>query len=258
MRDAVIVDTLSKRFGDVVAVDGVSFAVRAGSTTALLGGNGAGKTTTISMLLGVLLPTSGRITVLGEDMLLHRYRVLPRMNFTSPYVDLPKKLTVEENLMVFAGLYGVRQPRQRIAALVNELDLGGFAKRPYGTLSAGQRTRVSVAKALLNTPDLVLLDEPTASLDPDMGDRVRTYLMQYQRATGATLLIASHNMAEVERMCDSVLMMKGGRIVDRGSPDELIGRFGRESMEEVFLDIARAKHHVSASVPNTAGRSDKS
>ncbi len=249
MPAAVVVDALVKRFGDLAAVDDVSFAVAAGSTTALLGGNGAGKTTTIAMLLGLLLPTTGRITVLGEDMLTHRYRALPRMNFTSPYVDLPKKLTVEENLMVFAGLYGVRQPRKRIAALVNELDLGAFANRPYGTLSAGQRSRVSVAKALLNTPALVLLDEPTASLDPDMGDRVRTYLTQYQQATGATLLLASHNMAEVERMCDSVLMMRGGRIVDRGSPADLIERFGRESMEEVFLDIARADGRGIASIP---------
>jgi ABC-2 type transport system ATP-binding protein len=240
MTAAVVVANLVKRFGDVRAVDDISFAVAAGSTTALLGGNGAGKTTTISMLLGVLLPTSGRIAVLGEDMLLHRYRVLPRMNFTSPYVDLPKKLTVVENLMVFAGLYGVVQPRKRIAVLVDELEIGGFANRAYGTLSAGQRTRVSVAKALLNEPDLVLLDEPTASLDPDMGDRVRHSLMQYQKQTGATLLIASHNMAEVERMCDSVLMMKGGKIVHQGSPEALITRFGRESMEEVFLDIARA------------------
>lgn len=240
MTAAVIVESLVKRYGDVRAVDDISFTVEAGSTTALLGGNGAGKTTTISMLLGLLLPTSGRISVLGEDMLLHRYRVLPRMNFTSPYVDLPKKLTVVENLMVFAGLYGVPRPRRRIAALVEELEIGDFARRAYGTLSAGQRTRVSVAKALLNTPELILLDEPTASLDPDMGDRVRHSLMQYQKQTGATLIIASHNMAEVERMCDSVLMMKGGRIVHQGSPDELIARFGRESMEEVFLDIARA------------------
>jgi len=239
MEHAVEVASLVKRFGQVNAVDGVSFHVRAGSTTALLGGNGAGKTTTISMLLGLLLPTSGSIRMLGEDMLAHRYRVLPRINFTSPYVDLPKKLSVEENLMVFAGLYGVRRPRQRIAHLVDALELGPFARRNYGTLSAGQRTRVSVAKALLNTPELVLLDEPTASLDPDMGDRVRTQLMAYQRGTGATLLMASHNMAEVERMCDDVLMMRDGRIVDQGAPAALVTRYGRESMEEVFLDVAR-------------------
>lgn len=239
MAAAIEVDALTKQFGDVTAVAGVSFAVAMGSTCALLGGNGAGKTTTLSMLLGVLLPSSGSIRVLGEDMLAHRYRVLPRMNFTSPYVDLPKKLTVEENLMVFAGLYGVRQARRRIASLVEELELGAFAGRAYGTLSAGQRTRVSVAKALLNEPDLLLLDEPTASLDPDMGDRVRSYLTDYRARTGATLLLASHNMVEVERMCDAVLMMRAGRIVDSGAPTELISRYGRESMEEVFLDIAR-------------------
>lgn len=239
MPAAIEVVALTKQFGEVTAVAGVSFAVEVGSTCALLGGNGAGKTTTLSMLLGVLLPSSGSVRVLGEDMLAHRYRVLPRMNFTSPYVDLPKKLTVEENLMVFAGLYGVRRARQRIATLIDELELGQFAKRAYGTLSAGQRTRVSVAKALLNQPELLLLDEPTASLDPDMGDRVRTYLTDYRARTGATMLLASHNMVEVERMCDAVLMMRAGRIVDAGAPNELITRYGRESMEEVFLDIAR-------------------
>lgn len=239
MPAAIEVVALTKQFGEVTAVAGVSFAVEVGSTCALLGGNGAGKTTTLSMLLGVLLPSSGSVRVLGEDMLAHRYRVLPRMNFTSPYVDLPKKLTVEENLMVFAGLYGVHRARQRIATLIDELELGQFAKRAYGTLSAGQRTRVSVAKALLNQPELLLLDEPTASLDPDMGDRVRTYLTDYRARTGATMLLASHNMVEVERMCDAVLMMRAGRIVDAGAPNELITRYGRESMEEVFLDIAR-------------------
>jgi ABC-2 type transport system ATP-binding protein len=239
MPAAIEVDALTKQFGDVTAVAGVTFTVNMGSTCALLGGNGAGKTTTLSMLLGVLLPSSGSIRVLGEDMLAHRYRVLPRMNFTSPYVDLPKKLTVEENLMVFAGLYGVRRARLRIAALIEELELGQFARRAYGTLSAGQRTRVSVAKALLNEPQLLLLDEPTASLDPDMGDRVRTYLTDYRARTGATMLLASHNMIEVERMCDAVLMMRAGRIVDQGAPNDLIVRYGRESMEEVFLDVAR-------------------
>jgi ABC-2 type transport system ATP-binding protein len=249
--NAIEVSGLTKRFGEVTAVSDVSFSVAAGITCALLGGNGAGKTTTLSMLLGVLLPSTGRITVLGEDMLAHRYRALPRMNFTSPYVDLPKKLTVEENLMVFAGLYGVRKARRRIGALVEELELTSFAKRAYGTLSAGQRTRVSVAKALLNKPDLLLLDEPTASLDPDMGDRVRTYLAEFQRETGATLLLASHNMQEVERMCDAVLMMRAGRIVDAGSPQSLIDRYGRESMEEVFLDIARHGQSTPAAAAAT-------
>jgi ABC-2 type transport system ATP-binding protein len=239
--NAVEVSRLTKRFGKLEAVSDVSFSVARNSTCALLGGNGAGKTTTISMLLGVLLPSAGRITVLGEDMARRRYRVLPRMNFTSPYVDLPRKLTVDENLTVFARLYGVADMRRRIAGLVDRLDLGDFFQRPYGTLSAGQRTRVSLAKALLNEPELLLLDEPTASLDPDIADRVRTQLVNYQRASGATLLLASHNMPEVERMCDAVLMMRAGRIVDTGAPAELVARYGRSNMEEVFLDVARSR-----------------
>jgi ABC-2 type transport system ATP-binding protein len=239
--NAVEVSRLTKRFGKLEAVSDVSFSVARSSTCALLGGNGAGKTTTISMLLGVLLPSAGRITVLGEDMARRRYRVLPRMNFTSPYVDLPRKLTVDENLTVFARLYGIADMRRRIASLVDRLDLGDFFERPYGTLSAGQRTRVSLAKALLNEPELLLLDEPTASLDPDIADRVRTQLVGYQRASGATLLLASHNMPEVERMCDAVLMMRAGRIVDTGAPAELVARYGRSNMEEVFLDVARSR-----------------
>ena len=230
---------LRKCYAKVEALRSVSFDVRAGTTTALLGGNGAGKTTTLSMLLGVLLPTSGSIHVLGCDMLRDRYRVLPRMNFTSPYVDLPKRLTVRENLRVFADLYGVVKPRARIDELATQFDLGGLLKRPYGQLSAGQRTRVSLAKALLNQPDVLLLDEPTASLDPDVGDRMRTYLEDYQRASGCTLLLASHNMHEVERMCDDVIMLRAGVVVDHGSPRQLIDRYGRDTMEEVFLDIAR-------------------
>jgi len=233
------VRNLRKCYAKVEALRSVSFDVRAGTTTALLGGNGAGKTTTLSMLLGVLLPTSGSIHVLGCDMLRDRYRVLPRMNFTSPYVDLPKRLTVRENLRVFADLYGVAKPRARIDELAMQFDLGGLLKRPYGQLSAGQRTRVSLAKALLNQPDVLLLDEPTASLDPDVGDRMRTYLEDYQRASGCTLLLASHNMHEVERMCDDVIMLRAGVVVDHGSPRQLIDRYGRDTMEEVFLDIAR-------------------
>jgi ABC-2 type transport system ATP-binding protein len=240
MTPAIEVRDLVKRFGSVEAVRGISFAVKRGSTTALLGGNGAGKTSTLSMLLGLLLPTAGTVSVLGEDVARHRYRVLARMNFTSPYVDLPKSLTVDENLRVFARLYGVPRMRARLAELVERLELGEFRKRPYGTLSAGQRTRVSIAKALLNEPEVLLLDEPTASLDPDVGDRVRAQLADYQHRTGATLLIASHNMPEVERMCDAVLMMRTGRIVDSGSPAELIARYGRRTMEEVFLDVARS------------------
>lgn len=236
---AIQVVGLVKRFGAVEAVRGISFEVARGTTTALLGGNGAGKTSTLSMLLGVLRPTAGTVTVLGEDVERSRYRVLQRMNFTSPYVDLPKSLTVEENLRVFARLYGVPRMRARLAELAAQLEIGEFLRRQYGTLSAGQRTRVSIAKALLNRPEVLLLDEPTASLDPDVGDRVRAQLTAYQRASGATLLIASHNMPEVERMCSAVLMMRAGRIVDRGSPAELIARYGRRTMEEVFLDVAR-------------------
>ncbi|MEO7404473.1 MAG: ABC transporter ATP-binding protein, partial [Burkholderiales bacterium] len=239
MTPAIECEHVEKRFGDVVAVSEVSFAVARGATCALLGGNGAGKTTTLSMLLGVLLPSSGAVRVLGEDMVAHRYRVIERMNFTSPYVDLPKKLSVVENLMVFANLYGVRKPRGRVNELIERLDLESLAGRAYGTLSAGQRTRVSIAKSLLNRPDVLLLDEPTASLDPDMGDRVRTQLETYRRESGATLLLASHNMLEVERLCDQVLMMRAGRIVDAGSPTQLIERYGRATMEEVFLDVAR-------------------
>ncbi len=236
---AISVRGLSKRYGKVDALRDVSFDVRTGTTTALLGGNGAGKTTTLSMLLGVLLPDAGTVEVLGCDMLRDRYRVLPRMNFTSPYVDLPKRLTVRENLRVFADLYGVRAPGRRIDALSAELDLGSVLRRPYGDLSAGQRTRVSLAKALLNFPDVLLLDEPTASLDPDIGDRVRSYLEHYQRESGCTMLLASHNMSEVERMCSDVIMLRAGSVVDQGPPAALIERYGRETMEEVFLDIAR-------------------
>ena len=163
----------------------------------------------------------------------------PRMNFSSPYVDLPKRLTVRENLRVFADLYGIERPAFRIGELAAELDLSDLLKRPYGQLSAGQRTRVSLAKSLLNRPEALLLDEPTASLDPDIGDRMRSYLEDYQRRSGCTMLLASHNMNEVERMCSDVIMLRAGSVVDQGSPGELIARYGRETMEEVFLDIAR-------------------
>jgi len=236
---AIRASAVSKSFGTVKAVDDISFEVAAGSTTALLGGNGAGKTTTLSMLLGLLIPSSGTITVLGEDMARHRYRVLPRLNFSSPYVDLPHRLSVRENLTVYGHLYGVPRLKHRIAELIDELELGEFIDRQSGKLSAGQKTRVALAKALLNHPALLLLDEPTASLDPDTADWVRGYFQSYRDRTGATILLASHNMTEVERMCDQVLIMKQGRIVDRGSPAALIDRYGRDTLEEVFLDIAR-------------------
>ncbi len=231
---------LRKSFAGAVAVDGISFVAARGAITGLLGGNGAGKTTTIGMLLGLILPSSGSIAVMGEDMVRHRHRVLPRMNFSSPYVDFPARLTVRETLEVFGRLYGLRDRAARIARLAGDLHLRRFLEQRAGSLSAGQKTRLALAKALINTPDLLLLDEPTASLDPDTGDWIRAYLETYRRETGATILLASHNMAEVERLCDEVLMMRAGRIVDRGTPDALRARFGRANMEQVFLDIARA------------------
>lgn len=233
------VDALAKRFGQVTAVDGISFKVRRGVTTALLGGNGAGKTTTLAMLLGLLLPTSGSIRILGENMLQHRYRLLHRMNFSSPYVDLPHRLTVRQNLNVYGHLYRMQNLKGRIEQLAAELNLTDFLDRRFGRLSAGQKTRVSLAKSLLNEPELLMLDEPTASLDPDTADTIRTHLERYQKRTGASILLASHNMAEVERMCTDVIMLRQGNVVDIGTPDALIARYGRNSMEEVFIDIAR-------------------
>ena len=238
---ATIVDVrnLSKRFGDVVAVDRICFDLARGSTVGLLGGNGAGKTTTLGMLLGLLLPSSGEIRIFGEDMVRHRYRVLPLINFSSPYVDLPHRLTVRENLLVYGHLYGVSQIKSRINQLASDFDLTGFLDRPAGKLSAGQKTRASLAKALLNKPRLLLLDEPTVSMDPDTADVIRGYLEDYQRETGATILLASHNMSEVERLCSDVLVLRAGRIVARGTPSDLIARFGRQTLEQVFLDISR-------------------
>jgi len=243
--DAISVEHLSKSYGQTTAVDDISFAVPAGTTLGLLGGNGAGKTTTIAMLLGLLLPTSGRISVLGHDMARDRFAALARMNFSSPYISLPHRLSVAENLRVYAHLYNVRPPERRIGALAEMLDLTALLGRPAGQLSAGQKTRVALAKSLINAPDVLLLDEPTASLDPDTGDFVRSLLERYRAQSGCTILLASHNMAEVERMCSEVVMLRRGRIVDRGSPDALIARYGREDLEQVFLDIARAPHEVS-------------
>ena len=226
------VSNLCKHFDDVRAVDGIDFEIPSGSVVALLGGNGAGKTTTLSMLLGLLLPSTGDVRVFGVDMARDRHLVLPRMNFSSPYVDLPHRLSVQENLTVYANLYGLNRIKERIADLAGDLEIEQLLSRRTGSLSAGQKTRVALAKALLNEPDLLLLDEPTASLDPDTGDWVRGYLERYRRDTGATILLASHNMAEVERMCDTVLMMRDGKIVDRGTPKELLERYGRSISEK--------------------------
>ena len=236
---AIAVEHLTKRYGKTLAVDDVSFSVPMGATIGLLGGNGAGKTTTIAMLLGLLLPTSGSIHVLGHDMAHDRFAALARMNFSSPYVALPGKLTVRQNLRVYAHLYNVARAEARIEALAGELELHGFIDRLAGQLSAGQKTRVALAKALINRPDVLLLDEPTASLDPDVGDMVRSWLERYREQSGATILLASHNMAEVARLCSDVVMLKQGKVVDRGSPADLMQRYDREDLEQVFLDIAR-------------------
>ena len=235
----IAVDQLVKIYNTVRAVDGISFTLAPGSITALLGGNGAGKTTTIATIMGLLTPTSGRVTVLGAQMPRQRYRVLARMNFESPYVEVPMRLTVRQNLTVFGKLYGVDDLRERIAELGRELDLTDLLDRPTGNLSAGQKTRVSLAKALVNRPDVLLLDEPTASLDPDTADWVRGHLERYCRGRHGTLLLASHNMTEVERLCGRVIMLKRGRIEDDDTPAKLLKRYGRRTLEEVFLDVAR-------------------
>ena len=236
---AVRVDRLTKVYKTSTAVDGISFALPPGTITGLLGGNGAGKTTTIAMLMGLVTPTSGSVRVLGADMPRERYRVLHRMNFESPYVEMPMRLTIRQNLTVFGMLYGVADLSDRISEIASELNLTELLDRPTGKLSAGQKTRVSLAKALINAPDLLLLDEPTASLDPDTADWVRARLERYRDQHGATLLIASHNMAEVERLCERVIFMKQGRIEDDDTPARLLERYGRHTLEEVFLDVAR-------------------
>jgi len=241
-RSAVVtVDRLVKRYKATMAVAGISFALEAGSITGLLGGNGAGKTTTIAMIMGLVEPTAGRVTVLGADMPRQRYRVLHRMNFESPYVEMPRRLTVRQNLRVFAQLYGVEDIGQRIRSLADELDLVDLLDRPTGKLSSGQRTRVALAKALLNRPEVLLLDEPTASLDPDTADWIRARLERYRAERGATVLLASHNMVEVERLCERVIIMKQGGIVDDDTPGALLARYGRDTLEQVFLDVARGR-----------------
>ena len=243
---AVVVEDLVKVYKTVRAVDGISFRIERGSITGLLGGNGAGKTTTIAMLMGLVTPTSGSARVLGAEMPRERYRVLHRMNFESPYVEMPMRLTVRQNLTVLGMLYGVASLSERIAEVAGELELTDLLDRPTGKLSAGQKTRVSLAKAMINSPELLLLDEPTASLDPDTADWVRTRLEQYRDRRGATMLIASHNMAEVERLCERVIFMKRGRIEDDDTPARLLERYGRDTLEEVFLDVARGREREGA------------
>jgi ABC-2 type transport system ATP-binding protein len=244
---AIEVEHLVKLYKTTRAVDDVSFRIARGSITGLLGGNGAGKTTTIAMIMGLVLPTSGRIRVLGCAMPDQSAEVLGRMNFESPYVDMPMRLTVRQNLSIFGRLYAVENLRERIDKLTAELDLAEFLDRPNGKLSAGQKTRVALAKALINQPELLLLDEPTASLDPDTADWIRRHLETYRKTHGATILLASHNMLEVERLCDRVIIMKRGRIEDDDTPDNIMARYNRATLEEVFLDVARGRVQEGAS-----------
>ena len=249
---AIAVEHLVKFYKTTCAVDDVSFRIARGSITGLLGGNGAGKTTTIAMIMGLVLPTSGRIQVLGHPIPDESAAVLGRMNFESPYVDMPMRLTVRQNLTIFGRLYAVPHLRERIEQLAADLDLGDFLDRANGKLSAGQKTRVALAKALINQPELLLLDEPTASLDPDTADWVRQHLDSYRKARGATILLASHNMLEVERLCDRVIIMKRGRIEDDDSPDQILARYNRDTLEEVFLDVARGRDRESCAMSELA------
>jgi ABC-2 type transport system ATP-binding protein len=239
---AIAVEGLTKIYnsGGDAAVDGVSFYVPQGWTVGLLGGNGAGKTTTIAMIMGLVTPTRGRASVLGFDMTRERYKALPRMNFESPYVSLPARLTVKQNLTVFGKLYGVANLKARIEELAEEFDLGDILDRPTGRLSAGQKTRASLAKALINEPEALLLDEPTASLDPDRADWVRSSLEAHQRRSGASILLSSHNMMEVERMCDYVIILSRGSIVVSGSPGQLLESYACSDLDEVFIEISRS------------------
>ncbi len=230
---------LTKRFGATLAVDDLSFDIRAGEMYGLLGANGAGKTTTIAMLLDLITPTSGEIRILGEQYPQGRERILSRVNFSSTYVSLPLRLTVWENLRVFASLYGVKRPAERIEELLERFEITHQRKRRVGDLSSGQKTRVYLAKALLNEPAILFLDEPTASLDPDMADKTRRMLEQIQAEQGTTVLITSHNMTEMEQLCDRILFIDKGRRLMEGTPREILTRYGRATLEEVFLDVAR-------------------
>ena len=238
---SIEIKNLNKYYNKIQAVNNINFTINKGSIIGLLGPNGCGKTTTIGMMLGLIKPTSGKILINGEDIETekNRIKILQKMNFISPYVELPKKLTVEENLKVYGKMYGVINLKDKISDLMNRLNLSEFKKRKTGELSSGQKNRVSLAKALINDPEILLLDEPTASLDPDVGDYIRTYIESFASKKGATILLASHNMNEVERLCSEVMMMKNGKIIDKGTCSSLINKHGRKNLEETFLKIVR-------------------
>jgi len=236
------VQNLQKHFKNIEAVRGINFSIKQGETLALLGPNGCGKTTTIGMLLGLIMPTAGKILINDEELNYNDHQFLSKMNFASPYVELPKKLTVMENLKVYGYMYQVKNLKDKIDQLIIDLDLKNFLSKRTGELSSGQKNRVSLAKSLINDPEILLLDEPTASLDPDTGDYVRTYLEKYKKKQEISILLASHNMSEVTRLSDYVLMMKEGQIIDHGKAKDLIEKHGRENLEEVFLKLVREKN----------------
>ena len=236
---AIEVNNLAKQFKNALAVNNISFKINKGTIIGLLGPNGCGKSTTIGMMLGLIKPTSGTVVINGQNIENNRTSLLEKMNFISPYIELPKKLTVEENLKVYGRLYGVKNLEGKISEIMEKLNLTEFKKRKTGELSSGQKNRVSLAKALVNDPEILFLDEPTASLDPDVGDNIRTFIEDFASKKGATILLASHNMNEVERLCHEVMMMKDGKIIDKGKSSDLINKHGRKNLEEVFLKIVR-------------------
>ncbi len=235
------IKNLSKQYNNILAVKNVNFKIDKGSIVGLLGPNGCGKTTTIGMILGLIKPTTGTVSINSQNIENenNRTKILEKVNFISPYVELPKKLTVEENLKVYGKLYGVNNLQDKISDLMKQLNLFEFKKRKTGELSSGQKNRVSLAKALINDPEILLLDEPTASLDPDVGDYIRTYIEDFASKKGTTILLASHNMNEVERLCNEVMMMKDGKIIDKDTCRNLINKHGRKNLEETFLKIVR-------------------
>jgi len=235
------IKNLNKKYNNILAVKNINFKIEKGSIVGLLGPNGCGKTTTIGMMLGLIKPTSGTVYINGQNIEKESNRtiILEKVNFISPYVELPKKLTVEENLKVYGKMYGVNNLKDKISVLMEQLNLLEFGKRKTGELSSGQKNRVSLAKALINDPEILLLDEPTASLDPDVGDYIRTYIESFASKKSTTILLASHNMNEVERLCSEVMMMKSGSIIDKGTCKSLINKHGRKNLEETFLKIVR-------------------
>ena len=236
---AIEINNLNKSFGSILAVKNINFKIDKGTIIGLLGPNGCGKSTTMGMMLGLIKPTSGTVLINGQNIENNRTNLLEKMNFISPYIELPKKLTVEENLKVYGRLYGVKNLESKISELMEKLNLTQFKKRKTGELSSGQKNRVSLAKALVNDPEILLLDEPTASLDPDVSDYIRTFIEDFASKKGTTILLASHNMNEVERLCHEVMMMKNGEIIDKGKSSDLINKHGRKNLEEVFLKIVR-------------------